>query len=136
MKMENRIALDYAMLLVLLLLMVKLMTGALVHEMLGVGFAALAVVHFISSRSRVSRNQKVRLALTCMLALALVTTAASGVLLSVNLFRFLNIPYRAAFYSVHTVAAHVLLVLSITHLALHGKQVRAFFRNKKKELTQ
>jgi hypothetical protein len=131
MKMENRIVLAYAMLLVFLLLMVKLMTGVIVHEILGVGFVLLTAVHLRVNKSGV--RMKGRFVLNILLILTLLTTAISGVMLSVSLFRFLNIPYRGIFYTVHTMSAQALLVLSVVHLVLHMKSTAAFFRSKKQD---
>jgi hypothetical protein len=133
MKIENRIVLDYAMLLALFLLMVKLMTGAMVHEALGVGFAALAAAHLRGGKSRVKTMWKKKglFLLNALLLLSLLSTAMSGVALSVALFRWLNLPYHAIFYTVHTLSAYALLLLSLAHLALHMKTVAAYFRKRK-----
>jgi ABC-type Fe3+ transport system permease subunit len=132
MKTENRIALDCAMLLVLLMLMVKLMTGVIVHEALGVGFVLLAAVHLWRQRGQLRNigRKKVRLAINFLLLCSLIGTAVSGILLSVSIFSFLNIPYHDVFYTVHALSAYALLILAITHLALHMKMIRAFFHKK------
>ncbi|MDR2650508.1 MAG: DUF4405 domain-containing protein [Clostridiales bacterium] len=134
MKMENRIVLVYAMLLVFLLLMVKLMTGVIVHEILGVGFVLLTAVHLRVNKSRI--KMKGRSVLNILLILTLLTTAISGVMLSVSLFRFLNIQYREIFYTIHTMSAQALLVLSVVHLVLHMKSIAAFFHSKKQDKTE
>jgi|GEM_PF-6225553 len=133
MKMENRIVLDYTMLLVLLLLMVKLMTGAIVHEALGVGFGLLATVHLLNNKTTIKNmwKNKGQFMLNAFLLLSLLSTTICGVMLSVALFRFLNIPYREIFYTVHTLSAYALLVLSLTHLALHINSIAAFLRKKR-----
>jgi hypothetical protein len=133
MKMENRITFAYAMLLVLLILMVKLMTGVIVHETLGVGFILLTATHLLNNRNQIKNmwQRKGRLVLNVLLLASLLSTAISGVMLSVALFRFLNIPYREIFYTVHTLSAYVLIVLSFTHLALHIKPIAEFFRKQK-----
>jgi hypothetical protein len=133
MKRENRIAFAYAMLLMLLLLMVKLMTGAIVHEALGVGFILLTTTHVLNNKGWIKTRgrRSGRLVLNVLLLASLLSTAMSGVMLSVALFRFLNIPYHEIFYTVHTVSAYTLLVLSLTHVALHIKPIAAFFRKQK-----
>jgi len=135
MKMKNRIALDYAMLLVLLLLMVKLMTGVIVHEMLGIGFVVLTAVHLFNNKSWLKNmwKKKGRFALNVLLLLATLSTAVSGALLSVAVLRFLNIPYHAVFYTIHTGSAYALLALSLIHLAVHMKSILAFARNKRRK---
>jgi hypothetical protein len=137
MKTENRIVLDYAMLCVLIIMMVKLMTGAIVHESLGIAFAVLAVVHLLNNKAGLKNaRKKGRFAVNILLLLALTSTVVSGVMLSVSLFRFLNIPYHEIIYTVHTSSAYALFLLSLTHLGMHRKAVAAFFRKRKQAKTE
>jgi hypothetical protein len=137
MKTENRIVLDYAMLCTLLIMMVKLMTGAIVHESLGIAFAVLAVVHLRNNRSGLKNvRKKGRIAINILLLFALTSTVVSGVMLSVSLFRFLNIPYREIVYTIHTSSAYALFLLSLTHLGMHGKAIASFFRKRKQAKTE
>jgi len=93
--MENRIVLDYAMLCVLLIMMVKLMTGAIIHESLGIAFALLTVIHLLNNKGGlINTRKRVRFIANILLLLAFVSTVTSGIMLSVALFRFLNIPYH------------------------------------------
>jgi hypothetical protein len=135
MKKENRIVLDYAMLLVLLLQMVKMMTGVIVHEVLGVGFVLLAAVHLWNQRGQMRNigRKKARLIINVLLLCSLLSTAVSGILLSVSIFRFLNITYHEVFYTVHTLSAYALLILAVTHLALHMKMIRTVIHKKREE---
>jgi hypothetical protein len=132
MKTENRIVLDYAMLCVLLIMPVKLMTGAIVHESLGIAFAVLAVVHLLNNKASLKNaRKKGRFAVNILLLLPLTSTVVSGMMLSVSLFRFLNIPYYEIVYTIHTSSAYALFLLALTHLAAHKKTIAAFFRNRK-----
>jgi len=134
MKMENRIVLDYAMMLVLLMLMVKLMTGAIVHEILGVGFALLTAAHLLNNKNwfKNMMKNKMQFVLNTLMVLSFLSVTISGIMLSVALFSFLNIPYREIYYTVHTLSAYAVLALSIAHLVLHIKMIRAFYRSKKR----
>ncbi|MDR2647546.1 MAG: hypothetical protein LBB67_05445 [Oscillospiraceae bacterium] len=137
MKTENRIVLDYAMLCALLMMMVKLMTGAIVHESLGIAFTVLAVVHLLNNKIGLKNvRKKARFAVNTLLLLALMSTVVSGMMLSVSLFRFLNIPYREIVYTVHTSSAYALFLLSLTHLCMHGKAIAAFLRKRKQAGTE
>lgn len=133
MKMENRIVLDYAMLLVLLMLMVKPMTGAFVHEALGIGFVVLTTKHLLNNKNFMKNmwKNKGRLILNILLLLSLLTVTVSGVMLSVSFFSFLNIPYREIIYTIHTSSAAALLILSLVHLFSHMKQIAAVLRKRK-----
>ena len=133
MKMENRIVLDYVMMLVLLVLMVKLMTGVIVHEILGMGFVLLTVAHLLNNKNWFANmtKEKGQLALNVLLLMSFLSVTISGVMLSVALFSFMNIPYREIYYAVHTLSAYALTILSLAHMALHIKTIRMFFRNKK-----
>ena len=132
MKMENRITLDYAILLMLLMLMVKLMTGVIIHEVLGVGLVFLAAVHLWNNRKRLMRRLSPKSAINYLALLALLSTVISGVLGSVALFRFLNIHYYDVYYTIHTKSAYALLSLSIVHLALQIKSVMAFIKTRRR----
>ncbi|MDR2657828.1 MAG: DUF4405 domain-containing protein [Oscillospiraceae bacterium] len=137
MKTENRIVLDYAMLCALLIMMVKLMTGAIVHESLGVAFTVLAVVHLLNNKAGLKNvRKKGRFVVNILLLLALTSTVVSGMMLSVSLFRFLNIPYNEVVYTIHTSSAYALFLLSLTHLAMHGKAIADFFRKRKQTKTE
>lgn len=129
--MENRIVLDYAMLCVLLIMMVKLMTGAIIHESLGIAFALLTVIHLLNNKGGlINTRKRVRFIANILLLLAFVSTVTSGIMLSVALFRFLNIPYHEIIYTIHVASAYALFLLSLTHLVMHIKSIVAFaFRN-------
>jgi hypothetical protein len=91
------------------------------------------MLHLLSSQSLLEGmlRKRGRFVLNTLLLLSLLSTAISGGMLSVALFRFLNIPYHEIFYTIHTISAQVLLVLSIVHLVLHIKSITAFFRTRK-----
>jgi hypothetical protein len=141
-KMDNRILIDYILLLLLFPLMTKLLTGVFVHEIMGVGFVTLTVIHHLNSsrwvkgRNRSSeRNGKLpqklwRRVLSSFLLVAVVIVAASGIMVSVVLFGPLNIPYNEVFYQIHTSAAGAVFLLSIVHLAVNMRTIRVFFRKR------
>ncbi len=132
MKMEKRIVLDYIMLLVLLALMLKPLTGVIAHEILGVGFVILIVIHYANNRGWIKKARKKpgMLVINSLLIVSVILTALGGVMVSVVLFGFLNIPYHEIYYKIHTSAAQAVLLLSLCHLLMHMKMIGAFVRKK------
>jgi hypothetical protein len=138
--MENRIALDYAMLLALLALMLKPLTGVFAHETLGLGFILLVVLHVCNNRSWVrkmfsgkagSGKSALKMVVNGMLIATIALTLFSGVMVSVALFGFLDIPYREIFYKIHSTSGQAVLALSVAHLILHMKMIGAFLKKRK-----
>ena len=136
MKMENRKILNYIMFFVLFALLLKYKTGTLAHEILGVGFVILIAVHCFNNRAwlrnilKTNRQKKgpqkqTRLiVINCLLFLSFVLAVTNGVMLSVILFRFLDITYKESFYIVHVWSVRALFVFSMTHLLINKKSRR------------
>jgi len=148
MKMESRIVLDCVMLLALLALMVKPLTGVIVHEALGVGFIVMIVVHCVNNKIWVNNARKstrpkdgagmklVLLAVNVLLFASFALAAVSGVMVSVVVFGFLEIPFSERFYEAHALSARAMLVLSLVHLMMHKKMIAAHLRKKKRSQEQ
>jgi hypothetical protein len=142
MKMENRMTLDYAMLLALLALILKPLTGVFAHEALGAGFLLLVALHVCNNRRWATKAFSKKggtfksigmLAVNAMLSASILLTMFSGIMVSVELFGFLDIPYREIFYRIHSASGQAVLALAIMHLLLHMKMIKAFFAKMKQE---
>ena len=143
MKMEKRIILDYIMLLMLFPLMLKPLNGIYAHEIMGVAFVLLTVIHCLNNKGWLKNTGKsirqkesspkklVTLIINSMLIVSTVLVTASGIMISIVIFGFLNIPYNETFYQIHTSAAVAVLVLSLIHLLMHMKMITTFFRKNK-----
>jgi hypothetical protein len=140
MKMENRIVLDYIMLLMLFALMMKHATGVFAHEILGVAFALLTVIHCYNNKSWIknigksirSRKKIGLLIVNSLLFVSFILATVSGIMISVVLLRFLDIPYNERFFKMHAWSSRFLLGFSLVHLLMHMKMIIAFFRNNKR----
>jgi hypothetical protein len=128
------------MLLAFFPLMLKPLTGVAVHETLGVGFVVLTFIHVLNNKGWVksilyqkdgSRKNTGTVIINLLLFVSLAITLISGIMVSVVLFGFLNIPYRESFYTIHTLSAQAVLLLSLVHLFMHMKMIKAFFRGRK-----
>ncbi|MDR1093831.1 MAG: DUF4405 domain-containing protein, partial [Clostridiales bacterium] len=121
------------------------LTGVAAHEVLGVGFAVLCIIHCYNNRhwakgalkavrkKEFAPKKTAALIVNVLLAITFFTVIVSGVLVSVVIFAIFNIPYFEIFYTVHSWSARALLILSLTHLFLHIKTIKTFFRNRKKK---
>ena len=137
MKIKNRLILDYLMLLALLVLMVSPVTGRFVHEVLGCVFTLLAVYHCFFDRKWVRnifkplrrknspQQKKALMVINGLLLVSLLMTVISGIMVSVILFSFLNITFKESFFAIHALAARATLFLSLVHLIMHKRIIRA-----------
>ena len=142
MKIENKITLDYVMLLILLSLMMLPFTGIIIHEILGLIFFILTLIHILNNKnwiknifkSKFIKDMSLKKALTffvnSLLFILFIITIASGIMVSVVLFRFINIQYKEMFYQIHIISSYGLFILSIVHLFMHIKMIKALFRKK------
>ena len=145
MKMNKGIIIDYIMLLLLFPLMLKPLFGLAAHELMGLCFLIFVAMHCLNHK-RWAKNiwqavQKKSLSplkiasiiINGLLVAAVLLVAASGIMISIVVFGFLDIPYHEVFYRIHTAAAQAILLLSLVHLGMHMKMIIAFLRNKKRE---
>ena len=105
MKMDKRMVLNYIMLLVLFPLMVKPLTGIFAHEIMGVGFVLLTAMHYLNNKGWAKNIFKAfrekdgapkklgTLVINSLLLVSVVLVATSGIMISIVIFGFLNIPY-------------------------------------------
>lgn len=143
MKMDKRMILNYIMLLILFPLMLKPLTGVFVHELLGVAFILLAIIHCFNNKGWLKKTlnaickkgktpQKIGLLIiNSLLITSLALVMITGVMISVEFFGFMNIPFYEIFYKIHSLSAQAVLVLSLVHLFMHMKMIKTFFRKRK-----
>ena len=122
---------DILMLTLFLLLMADRHTGNAVHEWLGLGLVALALLHArwnISwyktlRKGRYNALRAVRLALNALLLLSLLGALASAVPISQTTFAFVGLQGNLAFRTAHVFFAHWCFILAAAHLGLYGKRL-------------
>ena len=73
------------------------------------------------------------LVINCLLFIAFALAIFSGIMISVVLFKFLDIPYNDRFFKIHAWSTRALLGFALLHLLVHMKMIIAFFRLRKKK---
>ena len=127
-EMVMKIAVDFGMTVVLLLLMTYERVGQAVHEWLGVFIFILFILHHVLNRAwwrniRKGRYTALRIFQTVLVAgvlLAMAGSMISGVILSHSVFTFLPIRGgRLLARGLHMVSAYSGFILMSLHLGLH-----------------
>ncbi|MCD8054678.1 MAG: DUF4405 domain-containing protein [Lachnospiraceae bacterium] len=127
-KMKLKIAVDVAMTLLLILLMAYELVGEAAHEWLGMGICALFILHHVLNtgwsknllRGHYSVLRGVQTVLTAGVAITMVGSMISGLLLSEHTFSFFPIRSVYSYASrVHMLCAYWGFVLLSLHLGFH-----------------
>ena len=139
-----RIAVDISMAAILLFLLGWHLFGNFPHEILGTGLFVLFSIHNILNfrwyrslfRGRYTVFRAVQTAVILLLWLCIVLTAASSLMISRDVWAFLEVPGAAVGRKIHLVATAWLFVLSGVHLGFHGEavvgKIRRFFKRRTK----
>ncbi len=139
-----RIAVDISMAAILLFLLGWHLFGNFPHEILGTGLFVLFSIHNILNfrwyrslfRGRYTVFRAVQTAVILLLWLSIVLTAASSLMISRDVWAFLDVPGAAVGRKIHLVATAWLFVLSGVHLGFHGEavvgKIRRFFKRRTK----
>lgn len=136
-KMMMKIAVDFGMTVLLLLLMTYERIGQAVHEWLGVGMFVFLVLHHVLNKSwgqsmLKGRYSALRIWQTMLVAgvlLAMTGSMISGVILSRHVFSALPIHGGRAFArSLHMVCAYGGFVLMSLHLGFHWIMMMGIIR--------
>ena len=139
-----RIAVDISMAAILLFLLGWHLFGNFSHEILGTGLFVLFSIHNILNfrwyrslfRGRYTVFRAVQTAVILLLWLCIVLTAASSLMISRDVWAFLEVPGAAVGRKIHLVATAWLFVLSGVYLGFHGEavvgKIRRFFKRRTK----
>lgn len=139
-----RIAVDISMAAILLFLLGWHLFGNFPHEILGTGLFVLFSIHSILNfrwyrslfRGRYTVFRAVQTAVILLLWLCIVLTAASSLMISRDVWAFLEVSGAAVGRKIHLVATAWLFVLSGVHLGFHGEavvgKIRRFFKRRTK----
>ncbi|MCD8196491.1 MAG: DUF4405 domain-containing protein [Lachnospiraceae bacterium] len=132
-KLKIKIAVDVAMTFLLLLLMAYELVGEAAHEWLGIGICALFVLHHVLNcgwsrtlrkKGRRSAFRAVQTILTACVALTMIGSMGSGLLLSEYTFSFLPIRSIYSYASrVHMLCAYWGFVFLGLHLGFHWNMI-------------
>ena len=131
-KMIIRLSIDFAMTVLLLLLMARQLTGEAAHEWLGAGMFALWILHHILNfkwyshigKRRYTPPRMFQLAVNLLLFISMAGMMISAVILSREVFRFLPISGGISLArSMHILCAFWSFVLMALHLGLHWNMI-------------
>lgn len=124
--------LNLMMTFVLLMLMSYTLLGARAHEWLGIGMVGLCLAHHAMNwrwhknliRGNYSAWRVLQVAINGLILLAIVGLLGSGMVMSLYVFRFLDIQTGAAeARSIHMFCSYWAFVLMSVHIGFHGNQI-------------
>ncbi len=128
---------DFAMIVLLPLLMAEILIGQEIHEWLGVGMLALFVAHHLLNlgwwksfvKGRYTPSRAFQTAIDLLLLADMIALLVSGIMMSGFVFRFLRISGGMMIArQLHLFASHWGLILMSAHLGLHMEQFFSLFR--------
>ena len=127
MALSTKLVLDGALIVLLPPCLAWHLTGNLMHEWLGLAFVLVVLWHLWLNRrwftallrGRYNLLRRVNLLLTALLLTAFAGTLVSGVMLSRQVFDFLNLPPVAGMNRVHMAAVSLLQLTAALHFGLH-----------------
>lgn len=134
----KRLALDFIMVILLLLLMTYELIGRDTHEWLGTGMFLLVFIHHIFNhrwskavfKGRYTPYRMIQTVLVALLVLCMLGAMISGIILSRYVFDFLLIQGGRSFArNLHMISAYWGFVLMTVHLGLHWSMVMNIANN-------
>lgn len=139
-KMIQKLILDIIMTIIMIILMGYTVSGALIHEILGISVLILIVIHnalnikwisaIIKNKSK-GLNYKIylRLIINILMTINSIFLAVTSVVISRNLFAFLNISHSNIWSSLHGLSAYIEIAMISIHVGLHWSMIMSAFRN-------
>lgn len=136
-KTIGKIAIDFSMIVGLLLLMAYELIGEAVHEWAGTGVLLLCTIHHIINRNWIVHLQKgkytafriLQTIVTAFAFLSIVGLMISGIILSRHVFGFLSISNgQAIARTMHMLCAYWGLILLSLHIGLHVSTLMGVMR--------
>ncbi|MDD3241948.1 MAG: DUF4405 domain-containing protein [Bacilli bacterium] len=136
------------MIILLLLITNTNITGVLIHEILGVLIFVVFAIHLYLNwnsikimlnkfkNNNLSKDIKINLVVDILLFIMFLIITISGILISKNLFTFMNINYNINIYYIHVYGTYLAIVLLLIHIINHLKIINLYYKkitNKKNE---
>lgn len=143
MKKKFRIFIDIAMTFLFIILMGYYITGNKVHEILGTIAFVLFIIHNILNikwyksifKGKHNFERTFHIIINLLLFIAMVGMMVSGIIISVNVFSFLNIQTTMFGRKLHMVSTSWGFILMAIHVGLHLKSMMTKISNKMKNST-
>lgn len=137
---KKKILVDLLMIILLLLITNTSITGVLIHEILGIIISIVFIIHlYLNWKSikiilrKLSTNElnkviKINLIIDSLLFILFLVIIISGILISKNLFSFMNINYNINVYYIHLYGTYIALGLLLFHIIKHLKIIGVYFK--------
>jgi len=130
--LKRRLLLDLVILILLVTVLARPLTGGVIHEAAGIVLMALFAVHSLMNRhwyiamfkGRFDLFRALTTAVNLALTVAMLTTLVTAIPISRSVFAFLAIENDMWVAQLHITAATWLFVLGSVHLGFHGEQVK------------
>lgn len=137
-KLGIKIIFDTLMTIVWIILMVYSVTGSLWHEVIGLAVFALFIIHIAYNGKKIafemprmftagSGRITLRYLLVIFLAIGIVITGVSGILISKDILTGISTLYLDFWTVLHNWAAYITLALIGIHIGLHLKMIGGMF---------
>lgn len=131
-----KMVIDFIMLALLLVLMASILTGDTVHELLGISFAVLFIVHNVLNwqwyralpKGRYDAVRILRTAVNLLLLVTMLVLIVSAMTISMEVFAFLGLNGGLIGRKVHMFAAYWGFLLMSVHLGMHWDMMMAAAR--------
>lgn len=138
-KVHKKIAFDAVLAFTWIALMLYALTGSFLHEWVGLISFALILIHLAvnanwivqtTKRFRASAFTKTKYKYILNIGLLFLTlfTGISGILISTEIFPWINVGDRPVLVFLHHLSAYVTMILISVHIGLHGEMILAVCR--------
>ena len=138
--MKKKILIDCLMIILLLLITNTSITGVLIHELLGVLITIVFMVHLYLNwksikiivkkflNNDLSIEIKTNLIIDLFLFILFIIIIISGILISKNLFTFMNINYNINIYYIHLYGTYIAIIILLLHIIKHIKIINIYIK--------
>jgi hypothetical protein len=123
MKLKNRIIFDFFILLIFILLQSGKNIDITAHEILGITFAALILLHCIINRKwiiKIHKSKKTKLFINLVFFAAVLATVCSGIMQSELHFSSNN---YEMWHHMHAGSTRVMICAAVLHILNHRKMI-------------
>ena len=124
--MKKKLIVDILLFILMLLEFSKVLTGQLIHEIIGIALFILVIIHLIFNRVYISSIFKkkynlkslIMLLTNCLLIIFFILTSVFGILSSEEFLRFLNI-HSVSIIKLHRIFGYICLLIVGIHLGIN-----------------
>lgn len=139
-KAMRKFCINGSMAIIYLLLMTLNTTGVLVHEILGIAFSVLVIIHITYNRkwlklvgegiftNRIKVRAKLMWIMDLIMIISMLVSIITGICISKYIFSFLNISNTSTIENLHISASYICLIAISIHTGFHFSKILDAFR--------